>query len=48
LPDPEWQAEFDAVAERIRQAGPIELTPEEIEHEITLAREEARRIMSFD
>jgi hypothetical protein len=49
LPDPEWQARFDAVAERIRQAGPTDLTPEEIEREITLAREEARQIMSsFD
>jgi hypothetical protein len=48
LPDAEWQARFDAVAERIRQAGPTDLTPDEIEREITLAREEARRIMSFD
>src|SRR5205823_5335419 len=43
LPDPEWQARFDAVAERIRQAGPTDLTPEEIECEITLARDEARQ-----
>ena len=45
-PDLEWQARFDAVTERIRQAGPIDLTPEEIEREITLARQEARRAMS--
>jgi hypothetical protein len=42
IPDAEWQARFDAVTERIRQAGPTDLTPEEIEREITLAREEAR------
>ena len=48
LPDAEWQARWDAVAERIRAAGPTDLTPEEIEREITLAREEARRIMSAD
>jgi predicted DNA-binding protein len=48
LPDAEWQARWDAVAERIRQAGPTQLTPEELEREITLAREEARREMSID
>jgi hypothetical protein len=48
LPDPKWQARWDAVTARIREAGPTDLTPEEIEQEITLAREEARRAMSVD
>jgi len=43
LPDAEWQARWDEVTERIRQAGPTDLTPEEIEREITLASEEARQ-----
>lgn len=46
IPDEEWRARFDAVTKRIRQAGPTDLTPEEIEREITLAREEARRALS--
>ena len=46
IPDAEWQARFDAVTERIRQAGPTDLTPEEIEREITLAREEARQVLA--
>ena len=45
-PSPEWQARFDAVTERIRQAGPTDLTPEEIEREITLAREEVRQVIA--
>ena len=48
IPDEEWQARFDAVVERIRAAGPSDLTPEEIEREITLAREEARQAMSAE
>ena len=48
IPDDEWQARFDAVVERIRQAGPTDLTPEEIEREITLAREEARQDVSAE
>ena len=35
-----------AVTERIRQASPSDLTPDEIEREITLAREEARQVVA--
>jgi hypothetical protein len=48
IPDEEWKARFDAITERIRQSGPTDLTPEEIEREITLAREEARRALSSE
>jgi hypothetical protein len=48
IPDDEWKARFKAVTEQLRQAGPTDLTPEEIEQEITLAREEARRILSHE
>jgi plasmid stability protein len=46
IPDDEWQARFGTVIERIRRAGPTDLTPAEIEREITLAREEARHRLS--
>lgn len=46
IAEDEWQARFQAVTDHIRQAGPTDLTPDEIEREITLAREEARRIVS--
>jgi Arc/MetJ-type ribon-helix-helix transcriptional regulator len=48
VPDEEWKARFDAITKRIRQAGPTDLTPEEIEREITLAREEARHALSSE
>lgn len=43
IPDEEWQARFDAVTERIRQAGPTDLTHEEIEALITEVSAEVRR-----
>ena len=43
LPEAEWQARFDAVLGRLRAGAPPSISPEEIEAEITAAREEARR-----
>lgn len=43
IPPDEWQARFDDVLRRIRAGVPAELTPDEIEAEITAAREEVRR-----
>jgi hypothetical protein len=43
LPNPEWQAQFDALVAQIRSKIPPDMTPEEIEREITLASEEARQ-----
>jgi hypothetical protein len=43
LPSPEWQAEVEAALARIRARVPADMTPDEIEHEITLASEEARQ-----
>jgi hypothetical protein len=48
IPEAEWRARFDHVTEHIRQSGPTDLMPDEIEREITLAREEARRTLSSD
>lgn len=42
-PSPEWQAEVEAALARIRARVPADMTPEEIEHEITIASEEARQ-----
>jgi hypothetical protein len=41
--DPEWRAAFDAALERIRAGVPADMTPEEIEAEITAASEEVRQ-----
>ena len=41
-PSSEWQAEVDAALVRIRARVPVDMTPEEIEAEITAASEEAR------
>lgn len=42
-PDEEWQARFDAVLGRLRAGTSLEVGDEELEAEITLAREEVRR-----
>jgi Ribbon-helix-helix protein, copG family len=43
LPDAEWQARWDAALAAIRSKVPPDMTPEEIEREITLASEEVRQ-----
>lgn len=42
-PDPEWRADMQERLARIHAGVLADLTPEEIEHEITLASEEARQ-----
>jgi hypothetical protein len=41
-PDPEWQRRFDAVIARIQSRIPPEITPDEIEADISAARAEVR------
>ena len=43
IPEAEWQARFDAVLRRMRAGAPADESVEEIEAEITAAREEVRR-----
>lgn len=43
MSDDEWQAGFDAALERLRAGIPADMTPEEIEAEITAASEEVRQ-----
>ncbi|MBI4494993.1 MAG: CopG family transcriptional regulator [Chloroflexi bacterium] len=43
LSDDEWRSSFKAAVERIRASVPDDWTPEEIEAEITAAREEVCR-----
>jgi plasmid stability protein len=43
LPNAEWQAKFDDLLSQIRSKVPADMTPEEIEREITLASEEVRQ-----
>jgi hypothetical protein len=42
-PDPEWQRQFEEVIAQIQSRIPPEITPEEIEADITAVREERRR-----
>ena len=44
MPDDEWRARFDAVLARIRSRVPPDMTPDEIEAEITAASEEVRQL----
>jgi hypothetical protein len=41
-PDPVWQRRFDEVIARIRSGIPPEITPEEIEADVSAARAEVR------
>jgi hypothetical protein len=43
IPDDEWRARIEDALERIRAGIPSDVTPEEIEAEITAAREEVRQ-----
>lgn len=43
IPPDEWQARFTAALRQIRAGAPADLDPDEIESEITVAREEVRR-----
>ena len=43
IPEDEWQARWDAVLQRLRAGVPSDMSPEEIEAEITAASEEARQ-----
>jgi hypothetical protein len=42
-PDPEWRARFEQVIAQIRRGVPADLSPEEIEADVTAVREELRR-----
>jgi hypothetical protein len=42
-PDPEWRTRFEQVIAQIRRGVPAGLSPEEIEADVTAAREELRR-----
>jgi hypothetical protein len=44
IPDDEWRAQMTAVLDRIRSRVPADLRPEEIEAEVTAARDEVRRL----
>jgi hypothetical protein len=41
-PDPEWQRRFDEIIARIQSRIPPEITPEEIEADVSAARAEVR------
>lgn len=43
IPAEEWQARFGQALDQLRAHAPVELSSEEIEAEITSAREEVRR-----
>ena len=43
IPQKEWRSHLDAAVQRIRASVPADMSPEEIEAEITAAREEVRR-----
>ena len=43
LPQDEWRSSFEAALQRIREGAPTDLSPEEIEAEITAAAEEVRQ-----
>jgi hypothetical protein len=43
IPQDEWRAGFDAALQRIRVGVPSDITVEEIESEISAARDEVRR-----
>jgi hypothetical protein len=43
IPDEEWRSRMEAVLQRIRAGVPKDVSPEEIEAEITAARAEYRR-----
>ena len=43
LPEDEWRSRFAAVVARLQATAPRDLSPDEIEAEITAAWEEARR-----
>ena len=42
-PDDDWQQRIEAVLNRIRSAIPEDMDPDQIEEEITAARDEVRR-----
>lgn len=42
MPDPEWEARFRQLLAKAQGSDTGDLTPEELEHEITVAREEVR------
>lgn len=42
-PDPEWRARFERVIAEIRSGIPDDISPEEIEADVTAVREERRR-----
>ena len=43
IPQEEWRSRLDAAVRRIRAGVSVDVSPEEIEAEITAAREEVRR-----
>lgn len=44
LSNEEWRQEWDRIVQRFRESVPSDMTPDEIEAEITAAREEVREL----